>query len=64
MNSNKYYPGVRHERELMPKKCAVEIFPGLYDSLRDISHNKETFSVHLLEDKYSGGKCWGLVFME
>ena len=47
-DSTQYYPGVRHEREVMPKKSDVEIFPALSDYLRGFSRNKETFSVDLL----------------
>ena len=63
-NSTQDYPGVRHEREVMPKKFSVERFPDLYDPLRLISRNKETFSVDLLEGTYSGKKRWGLVFYQ
>ena len=35
-NSTQYYPGVRYEREVMPKKSDVERFPGLSDSLRGV----------------------------
>ena len=61
-NSTQYYPGVRHEREEIPKKSAVEIFPALADSLRSVLRNKEMFSVDVLEDTYAGKNRWGLVF--
>ena len=47
---------------MMPKKSSVEIFPGLSDPLRGISHNKETFSVDLLADIHAWKNRWGLVF--
>ena len=61
-NSTQYYPGVMYEREVMPKKYAVEIFPALSDSLRGVHRNKETFSVDVVENTYAGEKRWGLVF--
>ena len=61
-NSNQEFSGVRHEREVMPKKSSVEIFPGFSDPLRGISRNKETFSVDLLEEIHAGENRWGLVF--
>ena len=61
-NSNQDFSGVRHEREMMPKKFSLEIFPVIYDPLRDISQNKETFSVDLLEDIHARKNRWGLVF--
>ena len=36
-NPTQDFSGVRHEREVMPKKSSVEIFPGLSDPLRVIS---------------------------
>ena len=42
-SSTQFYPGVRHKREVMPKKAAVERFPAMSDSLRSIRRNKETF---------------------
>ena len=49
-NSTQYFSGVIHEREVMPNKYSVEIFPGLSDHFRGISWNKETFSVDTLAD--------------
>ena len=39
-NSTHDYPGVTHEREVMPKKSSVERFTGLSDPLRGIIRNK------------------------
>ena len=61
-NSTQDYLGVRHEREVMPKKLAVFRFPRLSDPMRGIHRNKETFSVDLLENTHAGKKRWGLVF--
>ena len=61
-NSNQEFSDVRHEREVMPKKSSVEIFPVIYDPLRSISRKKETFSVDLLEDIHARKNRWGLVF--
>ena len=63
-NSNQDFSRVRHEREVMPKKSSVEIFPGLSDILRVISRNKETFSVDLLEDIHAGKKFGASYFTE
>jgi len=60
-SSTQFYPGVRHEREVMPKKAAVGRFPAMSDSLRSIRRNKETFSVDLLVDTRAGSR-WGIVF--
>ena len=46
----------------MPKKSAVEIFLAMADSLRGVRRNKETFSVDVVENTYSGKKRWGIVF--
>ena len=62
VSSTQFYPGVRHEREVMPKKSDVEIFPATADSLRVVPCNKETFSVDVVENKYAGKKRWGIVF--
>ena len=59
--STQFYPGVRHEREVMPKKSAVEIFSAMTDSLRSIRQNKETFSVGVVLDTHAGSR-WGIVF--
>ena len=48
--STQYHPGVRHEHEVMHKRSAVVIFPGLSDPMCGIFRNKETFSVDLLEN--------------
>ena len=61
-NSTQDYHAVRHEREVMPQKLAVVIFPGLSDPMRGICRNKETFSVDLLENNHVGKKRWVLVF--
>ena len=61
-NSTHDYPGVRHEQETIPKKSAVGIFPRIFDPMRGICRNKETFSVDLLENTHVGKKLWGLVF--
>ena len=61
-NSNQYYPGVRHKREVMPEKLSVVRFPGLFDPLRGMRCNKETVSVDLLENTHAGKKFWDLVF--
>ena len=53
-NSTQDYPGVRHEREVMPKKLAVVIFPSLSDPMRVIRRNRETFSVELVENTHVG----------
>ena len=53
---------MRHEREVMPKKSSVVIFPSLSDPMRGICRNREPFSVDLLENTHVGKKCWGLVF--
>ena len=42
-NSTQDYPGVRHEREVMPKKSAVAISPGLSYPMFGISRNKKYF---------------------
>ena len=42
-NSTQDYPGVRHEREGMPKKLTVVIFPRLSDPMRGIRRNKDFF---------------------
>ena len=39
---------MRYEREVMPKKLDVVIFPILSDPMRVICRNKETFSMDLL----------------
>ena len=56
------YPGVRHGREVTPKKYSVVVFTRLPDPMRGIIFNKETFSVDFLEDTHAGEKFWGLVF--
>ena len=61
-NSNQEFSGVRHEREVMPKKSSVEIFTVISDPLRGISRKKESFSVDLLEDVHARKNRWGLVF--
>ena len=61
-NYTQYYPGVSHEREVMPKKSSVVRFPSLSGPMRGIRHNKETFSITLLENTHAGKKHWGLVF--
>ena len=53
-NSTQYYPGVRHEREVMPKKLDVVRFTSLSDPMRGICHNKEMFSVELLVNTHAG----------
>ena len=60
-SSTQFYPGVPHEREVMPKKLAVERFPAMSDSLRSNIRNKETFSMDLLLDTHAGSR-WGIVF--
>ena len=60
-SSTQFYPSVRHEREVMPKKSEVERFPAMTDSLRSIRRNKETFSLDLLLDTRAGSR-WGIVF--
>ena len=55
-SSTQFYPGVRHEREVMPKKSVVERFPAMSDALRSIRGNKETFSVDLLLDTRAGSQ--------
>ena len=61
-NSAQDYPEVRHEREFMPKKSVVVRFTSLYDPMRGICRNKETFSLDLLDNTHAGKKRWGLVF--
>ena len=39
-NSNQEFSGVRHEREVMPKKSSVEIFTVISDPLRGIIQKK------------------------
>ena len=51
-NSTRDYPGVRHERGVMPKKLAVVVFPSLYDNMRGIRRNKETFSVDFVDNNH------------
>ena len=60
--STQFYAGVRHEQELMPKKSAVQIFPAVPDSLRNVRRNKETFYVDVVEDTHDGKTWWGVVF--
>ena len=60
--STQDYPDVRHEREVMPKKSAVAISPGLSYPMFGISRNKKYFSVDLLEDTHVCKNRWGLVF--
>ena len=60
-NSTQDYPSVRHKREAMPMKLDVVRFPGLYDPLRSICHNKVNVSVDFLENTHAGKKRWGLV---
>ena len=61
-SSTQFYPGLRHEREVMPKKSAVERFPAMADSLRSVRRNKETFSVDVVENTHAGNKQWDIVF--
>ena len=56
--STHYYPGVRHERKVTPKKSAVVRFTILIDPIRGVCRNKETFSVDLLEDTYAEKFFW------
>ena len=60
-SSTQFYPGVRHEREVMPKKSAVERFTAMNDSLQSIRRNKETFSVDVVLDTHAVPR-WGIVF--
>ena len=60
-SSTQFYVGVRHEREVMPKKSAVGRFPAMSDSLRSVRRNKETFSVDVVLDKHARLR-WGIVF--
>ena len=53
---------MRHEREFMPTKSDVVIFPSLSDPMHGICRNKETFSVDLLENTHAGKNRLGLVF--
>ena len=53
---------MRHEREVMPTKSDVVIFPSLSDPMCAIFCNKETFSVDLLENIHAGKNRLGLVF--
>ena len=61
-SSTHFNPGVRHEREVTPKKSAAERFPAMADSLRGVCCNKETFSVDVVENTHAGKKRWGIVF--
>ena len=61
-NYTQDYPGVRHEREVMPKKLVVVRFPSLSDPMRGIRCNKENFPVDILENTHAGKKHWGLLF--
>ena len=61
-SSTQFYTGVRHEREVMPKKSATERFPAMPDSLRNFRHKKETFSVDVVVDTHAGKMRWGIVF--
>ena len=42
-SSTQFYAGVRHEREVMPKKSAVDIFPAMSDSLRIVRKTRILF---------------------
>ena len=46
----------------MTKKSSVVRLPILYDHMRGIRRNKETFSVDLLDNTHAGKKRWGLLF--
>ena len=61
-SSTQFYAGVRHERELMPKKLAVDRFPAMSDSLRSIRKNKDNFSVYVVVDTHARKTRWGIVF--
>ena len=61
-SSTQFYAGVRHEREVMPKKLAVDRFPAMSDSLRIDRRNKETFSVDVVVDTHTRKTRWGIVF--
>ena len=52
---------MRYEREVIPKKLAMVRYPSLYDTMRGVCRNKETFSVELLEDTHAVKKSSGLV---
>ena len=52
---------MRYEREVIPKKLAMVRYPSLYDTMRGVRRNKETFSVGLLEDTHAVKNSWGLV---
>ena len=58
-NSTQDYPGVRHKREVIPKKLAVVIFTSISDPMRGIRRNRETFPVDLVENTHTGKKRWG-----
>ena len=57
-----FYAGVRHERELMPKKLAVDRFPAMSDSLRSVRRNKKTFSVDVVVDTKARKTRSGILF--
>ena len=61
-SSTQFYPGVRHEREVIPKKSAVEIFPDIADSLRSVCQNKDNFYVDVVENTHAGNNQWVIVF--
>ena len=61
-SSTQFYAGVRHEREGMPKKSAMERFPAMPDSLCSVRRNKESFPVDVVEDTYTGKTRWGIIF--
>ena len=60
--STQFYVGARHEREVMPKKSAVERFPAIPDSLSNVRRNKEFFSLDVMKDTHARKTRWDIVF--
>ena len=60
--SSQYYSGVQHDQEVMPKKSEVVWFKSLPDTMCSIRHNKETFSVDVVEHINAVKNNWGLLF--
>ena len=60
--STQDYPGVRHERGVMPKKSYVVRFSSLTDPMHIICCSKKHFSVDLLEDTQCGKNIWSILF--
>ena len=61
-SSTQFYAGVRHEREVMPKKLVVDRFPAMSDSLRSVRRNKKTFSVDVVVDTKARKTRSGILF--